>query len=143
MDGGYNPQSYNGVLFWQSQIRLTDIVDGTSNTFLAGERPPSSNLWYGWWFAGAGYDGSGVGDVLLGSLETNYASALGCAGSYVQFQAGNLNNYCDQAHWWSPHIGGANFSMCDGSSRFINYNSASVLPGLATRNGSEVIPADF
>lgn len=141
MDGGYNSNAYNGVLFWQSAIPLVQITDGTSNTFLIGERPPSADLWFGWWFAGAGYDGSGVGDVSLGSLETGYASALGCPGSYVNFQRGNPSNDCDQAHWWSMHPGGANFAFCDGSVHFIAYGNASILPALASRNGGEIIPS--
>jgi prepilin-type N-terminal cleavage/methylation domain-containing protein/prepilin-type processing-associated H-X9-DG protein len=139
-DGGYNTSAYNGVLFWQSSIPLVKISDGTSNTFLAGERPPSADFWYGWWFAGAGYDNSGVGDVLLGSLETGYASALGCPGSYVNYQQGNPNNNCDQAHWWSLHPGGGNFAFCDGSVRFLSYNVSNALPALASRNGGETIP---
>jgi acyl-CoA thioester hydrolase len=32
-----------GVLFRDSQVRLTDSSDGTSNTLMAGERPPSGD----------------------------------------------------------------------------------------------------
>ncbi len=55
-----------GVLYWTSQVNIAGITDGTSNTLLIGERPPSADLEYGWWFAGAGWDGSGVGDVIIG-----------------------------------------------------------------------------
>src|SRR5262249_15153744 len=51
----------NGVIYWRSKVRMTDMVDGTSQTGMVGERPPSLDLEYGWWFAGAGFDGSGTG----------------------------------------------------------------------------------
>src|SRR5207253_743598 len=89
-----------GILFWGSKTRMGDVTDGTSNTLFVGERPPSADLYYGWWFAGAGWDGSGVGDVVLGAREVNYAVSLGspCGASNVGFQAGKISNTCDQAH---------------------------------------------
>jgi hypothetical protein len=44
----------NGILYYKSSTRMGDITDGTSNTLMVGERPPSADLYYGWWFAGAG-----------------------------------------------------------------------------------------
>jgi prepilin-type N-terminal cleavage/methylation domain-containing protein/prepilin-type processing-associated H-X9-DG protein len=136
---GISSQSQNGILYWKSTTRFTDISDGTSNTLMVGERPPSSDLFYGWWFAGAGWDGSGEGDVVLGARPVRYAqSGLGCPASSANFQPGRANNYCDQAHWWSFHTGGGNFLMGDGSVRFVTYTNDSVLPAMATRAGGEV-----
>jgi len=127
----------NGILYWKSTTRFGDITDGTSNTLMAGERPPSADLNYGWWFAGAGYD-AGVGDVVLGARSVGYAASLGCASSYVGFQQGNINNNCDQAHFWSLHTGGGNFLLGDGSVRFMTYSANAILPQLCSRNLGEV-----
>jgi prepilin-type N-terminal cleavage/methylation domain-containing protein/prepilin-type processing-associated H-X9-DG protein len=133
----YTNRNQIGILYWRSSTRIADVTDGTSNTLMVGERPPSTDLYYGWWFAGAGWDGSGVGDVILGAREYNYASAIGCGSNYVGLQQGNMKNNCDQAHFWSFHPGGANFLMADGSVRFLTYSVNSVLPQLATRAGNE------
>lgn len=137
----------DGTLFWvwwaQSSLRVTDISDGTSNTVMVGERPPSVDLYYGWWFAGSGYDGSGTGDVVLGSQEYNYAAALGCPSTYVGFQDGDITNTCHQVHFWSLHPGGANFCMADASVRFMGYRMTPTnFVGLTTRKGGELISLD-
>jgi prepilin-type N-terminal cleavage/methylation domain-containing protein/prepilin-type processing-associated H-X9-DG protein len=136
--GDWTDYPGSGVLYWRSAIRLVAITDGTSNTILAGERPPSDDLYYGWWFAGAGWDGSGVGDVLMGSNETAYAQALGCSTSYAHYQDGNTTDYCHQVHWWSLHTGGSNFLLCDGSVHFIPYAALPIIAPMCTRSGGEV-----
>src|SRR5438132_694174 len=63
-------ENADGALYIRSKVRITDMTDGASNTFIVGERPPSADLVFGWWFAGFGYDrASGRGDVVLGPRE--------------------------------------------------------------------------
>jgi prepilin-type N-terminal cleavage/methylation domain-containing protein/prepilin-type processing-associated H-X9-DG protein len=132
----------NGILFGANTskyagtraVRIGDITDGTSGTLMVGERPPSNDLEFGWWFAGAGWDGSGVGDVILGAREANYITQYinkqypqeNCAQYTIDqktgLKAGQLNSNCDQSHFWSLHSGGANFVRGDGSVQFISYS---------------------
>jgi prepilin-type processing-associated H-X9-DG protein len=145
---GQNP---NAGIFYRSQGKpnqmvgtgLADVTDGLSNTLMVGERPPSQDLYYGWWFAGAGYDASGVGDVLLGAREIEYAKAIGCTNNIkVGLQPGRVSDNCDQSHYWSLHSGGANFLLGDGSARFVRYTADNVLPQLMTKAGGEVQTLD-
>jgi prepilin-type processing-associated H-X9-DG protein len=141
---GVSAAKKDGVLFHMSKIRIAEITDGTSNTLMVGERPPSADLAYGWWFAGDGYDDTGTGDVTLGAQETRYYTQvlrrLGCPAAKVGFQPGNVNDNCDQSHFWSMHAGGANFLVADGSVRFVNYSlNDSLFQALCTRAGGETL----
>jgi prepilin-type N-terminal cleavage/methylation domain-containing protein/prepilin-type processing-associated H-X9-DG protein len=131
----------DGVLFRDSHVRLTDITDGTSNTAMAGERPPSADFWYGWWYAGFGQAGTGSADMLLGARERNFGGPFvsACPPGPYHFQAGSLNEQCDLFHFWSTHPGGAQFLFADGSVLFLSYAADNVLPALATRAGGEVV----
>ncbi len=152
------PLGMNGILYWISEVKMADITDGTSNTVMVGERPPDKTLEYGWWFAGAGYfqpdspagqRQTGIGDVVLGARNLQYALNIGhplcntpaTAANYIGLRPGNINVECDQAHFWSLHSGGCNFLFGDGSVKFLTYTADAVLPALTTRNGGEVVDA--
>jgi prepilin-type N-terminal cleavage/methylation domain-containing protein/prepilin-type processing-associated H-X9-DG protein len=132
----------DGVLFQNSATRLTDITDGTSNTLLLGERPPSADFQFGWWYAGAGQQLTGSADLVLGVREPNLqvvATGSACGpGRYPFRAAGGFNDPCGMFHFWSPHTGGGNFVLADGSVRFLSYSADAILPALASRAGGEV-----
>jgi prepilin-type processing-associated H-X9-DG protein len=132
----------NGVLYLDSRVRFADVIDGTSNTLMVGERPPSADKFFGWWYAGMGQldEGIGSGDSILGVNELNiYVLTRDCPPGPYEFSPGKVGNQCDLFHYWSLHPGGANFLMVDGSVHFIRYDAAPIMPALATRSGGEVV----
>jgi prepilin-type N-terminal cleavage/methylation domain-containing protein/prepilin-type processing-associated H-X9-DG protein len=137
---GVNLRTKDGLFYPNSRVRIADITDGTSHTLMVGERPPSEDLVFGWWFAGAGQSSTGSSDVVLGAREINITyPAQECPAGPYSFGPGDLQNNCDQFHFWSLHPNGANFLFADGSVHFLAYAAASVLPALATRAGGEAI----
>jgi prepilin-type processing-associated H-X9-DG protein/prepilin-type N-terminal cleavage/methylation domain-containing protein len=130
--------SNDGALYPDSRISSANITDGLSNTILVGERPPSHDFWYGWWYAGYGQRGTGSVDGLLGAVERIFTGELrGCEVADIRFRRGSLQSKCDVLHYWSFHPGGANFAFADGSVHFLAYGAADILPQLATRAGTE------
>jgi len=130
----------DGIFYLDSQTKFSDILDGTSNTIAAGERPPSPDFWFGWWYAGNGMEGSGSPDMVLGVREINnhFLYLEDCPAGPYHFRPGK-NQQCDALHFWSYHPGGANFLFADGSVRLMSYDSDDILPALATRAGGEPV----
>jgi prepilin-type N-terminal cleavage/methylation domain-containing protein len=111
----------DGMLYVNSKAKMVGITDGTSNTLLVGERPPSNNLLYGWMWAGSGDPPYfGATDVVLGVRER---SAIGAAPDF--YRPGSLIDPQDlhRYHYWSLHPGGGMWLMGDGSVRFISYQA--------------------
>ena len=141
----------DGVLYVNSAVQLTHITDGTANTLMVGERPPSSTLLYGWMWAGAGdAPGFGATDVVLGVRER--ADAPTAAPETYRpgtvFDPQDLHRY----HYWSLHQGGGLWLFADGHTAVITYAAGTasagvvggvpvtVLEALASRAGGEVVP---
>ena len=127
----------DGVLYLDSRTRLADILDGTSQTLLAGERPPSADGWFGWWYAGVGQDGRGSAEAVLSTGESATGWFEGCPRKGPALRPGRADDLCAALHFWSFHPGGAHFLFADGSARFFPDSAADLLPALATRAGGE------
>ncbi len=132
-------QHKNGMIYAGSSTRLLHVMDGTSNTLMIGERPPSRDLIYGWWYAGSG-QGQGSVDSHLGVQERNFLGGdyRACRAEPYESQGSTVNEHCSAFHYWSLHPGGAHFALGDGSVRFLRYSARDIMPALATRSGGEV-----
>jgi prepilin-type N-terminal cleavage/methylation domain-containing protein/prepilin-type processing-associated H-X9-DG protein len=131
----------NGVLYLDSRVSMGMITDGTSNTVMVGERPPSGDELFGWWYAGWGQNKNGSAEMILGVRELMQFSQYYtiCTRGPYSYRSGKVSDVCDAVHFWSLHINGAHFLLADGSVRFLPYSAANLLPALASRNGSEPI----
>jgi prepilin-type processing-associated H-X9-DG protein len=129
--------SLNGVLYYNSSVRLTDISDGTSNTLLAGERysrdPAVSDTdlasWRGWAWSNSNSGGDSLGDT---SWPMNSPAAV----------IGVDSRKCN---FGSGHAGGANFLLCDGSVRFLSTSSVAGIVNyqrLSVPNDGSVVTLD-
>ncbi len=134
----------DGVLYARSATRLTDVTDGTSNTLVVGERPPSPAYNYGWWY-GPALSIRGLTQAVMGVRELRIPEdpfSRQCPVGPYAYKAVAQADLCDVFHFWSLHPGGANFAFCDGSVRFLPYSADAILPALATRAGGEVVSLD-
>jgi prepilin-type N-terminal cleavage/methylation domain-containing protein/prepilin-type processing-associated H-X9-DG protein len=136
----------DGVFFIDSCVRLADVTDGTSNTFLFGERfhrDPEYDrqhdvVWSGsssmaqWGRWGYVANAGAVGNVTLHTpVPINYRVPPGGDFSTVEDRA---------CAYGSGHPGGANFAFADGSVRFLSDSTPlPTLQALSTRCGGEVV----
>ncbi len=140
---GQNYHTEDGVLYNNSLTSILSITDGTSNTLLIGERPPSPDFYYGHWYFSFGIGLTGTGDHILGVREQNMPPVLSFArqcplGAYP-FSPSNFQDPCGVFHYWSPHPNGANFLFADGSVHYLTYAINNLMPALASRAGGEVV----
>lgn len=96
----------DGVIFGNSDMRIAEITDGTSNTFAIGERRYQDRCFGAWWVSSTNVQSTNVGGAarVVGYLSVPF-------------------NECTAAEasrgFGSAHPGGAMFGICDGSVRFI------------------------
>jgi len=127
--------SGDGIIYpmdWQLSLRLTDILDGTSNTFMIGE-----DIWRG--------DVPGPGRYGKGFAWCHAVEAcLTCAIPPNALQPdGNefpSDDWINRHGFKSKHPGGLQFATADGSVRFISDSiPLGLYRALATRAGGEPV----
>lgn len=117
----------NGMMYSRSFRRFRDVLDGTSNTMIIGERAIPYDLGWGWPICG-GHECEHYISSALGLIHGNHKPA---------------EYFLHNQHFWSWHPGGCHIGMVDGSVRFLTYSTDyQTYLDLSTRAGKEVISAD-
>ncbi len=126
--GNQGNDSQQGVLGMDTQYRLTDVTDGTSNTFLVGELSWKGANTYRAWSRGC-----------WSLPDGNCHSCKNVAWTLNSTAYNGSNNYNDVS-MGSNHTSGANFVLCDGSVRLVATSvTAAILQAVASRNGGEAV----
>jgi prepilin-type N-terminal cleavage/methylation domain-containing protein/prepilin-type processing-associated H-X9-DG protein len=138
-----------GIFYINSSVTMTGISDGTSNTFMFGERnriDPNFDVVYGTstqpdYFeehSGWAWTNSLPGfDYLGGAVQP-----INWKFPAVKTDPGFVLEDARFSSYGSGHTAGANFCFADGSVRFLTQTvPLVVLQQLSTRNGGEVIDA--
>jgi prepilin-type N-terminal cleavage/methylation domain-containing protein/prepilin-type processing-associated H-X9-DG protein len=103
-----------GVSFLRSEITMADIEDGTSNTYMVGEKYCNPDHYT---------DGAGVGDnegAFTGQVDDNYRETW-------DYPLQDTPGYDNANIFGSAHASSFNMAMCDGSVRSISYSIDVVL----------------
>ncbi len=117
----------HGVMFLNSRIGSKDVTDGTSHTIYAGEKPiEQADLG---WMSGTPATLRNTGLVSGGAFATGFPAAD--QGSPAEKVAASSPDLA-VGGFSSPHPGGANFLLGDGSVRFISW---SIKPSLLQQLG--------
>jgi prepilin-type N-terminal cleavage/methylation domain-containing protein len=147
---------WDGGLKKNAATRLSDLVDGSSNTLMIVEDAARPQLYraglpasvagvstvkdgWGWADIQGGYslDGSTIDGSLTGKADCTVPSGP-C--SLTTAVAPYPLNRTNDSEMYAFHVGGGHILLCDGSVKFMSENiSAQVLGALATRSGGEVV----
>ncbi|MCH5377176.1 MAG: DUF1559 domain-containing protein [Planctomycetes bacterium] len=119
----FGGECQEGIL-WQYASRLADITDGTANTYLLGEISWKDMPYYRAWIRGKFGDSRGTLYLLSKSLQYPINSRDSSLWNSVAFG--------------SQHPGGCQFTMADGSTRFVSDSiDFNIYLATASRDGGE------
>ena len=105
--------AFNGIAFRRSLVTMADIKDGTSNTYLVGDKYLDPDYYT------TGEDGGDDWSPFTGAQND-----IGRSCYYPPLQ--DTTGISDANRFGSAHAGGFNVAFCDGSTRAISYSIDSV-----------------
>jgi prepilin-type N-terminal cleavage/methylation domain-containing protein len=118
-----------GISYKRSRVKIADITDGTSNTYMIGEKYLTPDNYYNGWDTAdnesfyTGYDNDNCRTTCLAPMQ-------------------DQPGYSDPSRFGSAHPAGWNMVLCDGSARLINFNiDAATHLHLGNRRDGYVIDA--
>ena len=126
-------------VFWRADIRkgnlrLTDITDGTSNTFMIGEDVPEMIIWNDWVHPNHCIGTCAIPPNTGITIPTGSPAVLGPSDN---------DDWPERYSFRSWHPGGLQFALADGSVRFISETiPLQTYRALATIKGGEVVNPD-
>lgn len=152
---------YGILQYCMPPVKINQVSDGTSNTYIIGERPYGGDGEWGWW------DYPSEADTVWGSANqyegswfypvSSWTTDASCpAATTVVDQHGasitgyffgkgpqTVNNLCAFNYLWSNHTGGGHFGLADGTVRYVSYSvTPSVVLAMSTYAGGEVNNTD-
>ena len=101
----------DGITYWVSQTTVADVKDGTSNTYLIGEKYLNPDRYASW-------DGGGDAQSMFIGHDAEPARWVGEGAPLLRDRPG-LSNY---KSFGGPHPGGCQFVFCDGSVHSISFS---------------------
>ncbi len=116
--GSFNGSSpATGISYLRSRVKISDITDGTSNTYLLGEKYLSPDYYLN------GMDGADNESMYCGYDNDNHRTTY-YDGTHPDHQPmQDMPGYAGNcATFGSAHAIGCNMALCDGSVRTINYS---------------------
>lgn len=132
-------QTINGICFQRSKIKIVDISDGTTSTYMVGEKYLNPDNYYSGNDYGDDEPALGADDLDL-NRWASYNSASPAQFAPLQDRAGIAN----QSVFGSVHAGGFNMAFCDGSVHLIPYTiDPQTHANLASRNDRQSVDLGF
>ncbi len=109
---GYIAKVSNGVVYTGSLIKIADITDGASNTYLLGEKSLCPDAY------ATGLDNSDNECALIGDNPDITRNTNESYGALLPDTPG----YYEDNIFGSAHLNGFQMALCDGSVRLMNYS---------------------
>jgi prepilin-type processing-associated H-X9-DG protein len=114
----HDTSNLTGVSFERSLIKASNIRDGTSSTYLIGEKYLTPDHYE------TGNVGADNESMYTGFNNDNFRSVWRDAGNHVNSwtPVQDTPGFDSDFRFGSPHVGGCHFVMCDGSVQIISYS---------------------